>query len=131
MTVHHIGYLVKKLDRAAASFETLGYERVGEVCHDEIRGVDILFLRKDGYTVELVSPYTSESVVSGLIKTYKNAPYHICYEAAAFESTLAALEADGYTRMDEPTPAPAIGGRRVCFLYSARIGMIELLEGEA
>lgn len=131
MTVHHIGYLVKKLDRAAASFEALGYERVGESCHDEIRGVDILFLRKDGYTVELVSPYTSESVVSGLIKTYKNAPYHICYEAAAFESTLATLEADGYTRMDEPTPAPAIGGRRVCFLYSARIGMIELLEGEA
>ena len=42
---------------------------------------------------------------------------------------LAALESGGYTRMDEPTPAPAIGGRRVCFLYSARIGMIELLEG--
>lgn len=131
MTVHHIGYLVKKLDRAAASFEALGYEKLGELCRDETRGVDILFVRKDGYTVELVSPYTAESVVAGLIKTYKNAPYHICYEAAAFDSALASLEAEGFTRMDEPTPAPAIGGRRVCFLYSARIGMIELLEGGA
>lgn len=131
MTVHHIGYLVKKLDRAAESFRALGYEAQGESCRDEGRGVDILFVRKEGYTVELVSPYTSESVVAGLMKTYKNAPYHICYETADFDERLAGLEHEGYTRMDEPTPAPAIDGRRVCFLYSARIGMIELLEGEA
>ena len=131
MTVHHIGYLVKRLDRAAAEFAALGYEALGESCRDESRGVDILFLRKDGYTVELVSPYTPESVVAGLIKTYKNAPYHICYETADFERELAALESGGYTRMGEPSPAPAIGGRRVCFLYSPRIGMIELLEGGA
>lgn len=129
MTVHHIGYLVKKLDRAAADFAALGYEAQGGPCRDEGRGVDILFLRKDGYTVELVSPFSPGSVVAGLIKTYKNAPYHICYETADFERELAALESGGYTRMDEPMPAPAIGGRRVCFLYSARIGMIELLEG--
>lgn len=131
MTIHHIGYLVKKLDRAAASFAALGYERVGDACHDEIRGVDILFLCRDGYTVELVSPYTPDSVVAGLIKTYKNAPYHICYETSDFVATLASLELNGYTRMDEPTPMPAHGGRRACFLYSAHIGMIELLESEA
>lgn len=131
MTVHHIGYLVKKIDRAAESFRALGYEALGEICRDEGRGVDILFVRKEGYTVELVSPYTSESVVAGLMKTYKNAPYHICYETADFAAQLEKLEHEGYIRMDEPTPAPAIDGRRVCFLYSARIGMIELLEGEA
>ncbi len=49
MTVHHIGYLVKKLDRAAADFAALGYEAQGGPCRDEGRGVDILFLRKDGY----------------------------------------------------------------------------------
>lgn len=41
---------------------------------DEIRKVDILFLQKDGYRIELVSPYAPDSVVSGLIRTYKNAP---------------------------------------------------------
>ena len=73
--------------------------------------MDILFLQKDGYRIELVSPYTADSVVSGLLKTYKNAPYHICYEAENFSEELARLEESGYIRIDEPTAAPAIGGR--------------------
>ncbi|MFR7844069.1 MAG: hypothetical protein ACLU3U_14005 [Gallintestinimicrobium sp.] len=59
----------------------------GEWTHDEIRKVDILFLQKDGYRIELVSPYAPDSVVSGLIRTYKNAPYHLCYEAENFEKS--------------------------------------------
>ena len=89
---------------------------------------DILFLQKDGYRIELVSPYAPDSVVSGLIRTYKNAPYHLCYEAENFEKELAELEGNGYIRIDEPTPAPAIGGRRVVFLMHPAAGMLELLE---
>ena len=81
MNIHHIGYLVKKGPKAQAAFEALGYIAEGEWTHDEIRKVDILFLQKDGYRIELVSPYAPDSVVSGLIRTYKNAPYHLCYEA--------------------------------------------------
>lgn len=128
MKVHHIGYLVKKLEKAAASFEALGYVRVGETTHDEIRCVDILFLEKDGYLVELVSPYNRESVVANLMKTYKNAPYHLCYEAEDFAADIKWLEANGYIRMDEPTPAPAIDGRRVAFFMNPALGMLELLE---
>ena len=89
MNIHHIGYLVKKGPKAQAAFEALGYIAEGEWTHDEIRKVDILFLQKDGYRIELVSPYAPDSVVSGLIKTYKNAPYHLCYEAENFEKELA------------------------------------------
>ena len=85
MNIHHIGYLVKKGPKAQAAFEALGYIAEGEWTHDEIRKVDILFLQKDGYRIELVSPYAPDSVVSGLIRTYKNAPYHLCYEAENFE----------------------------------------------
>lgn len=130
MKIHHIGYLVKKIERAANAFEALGYVRDGEMTRDECRGVDILFVEKDGYRVELVSPYTDSSVVAGLIKTYKNAPYHICYEADSFAEDAAHLESGGYIRMDEPAAAPAIGGRRVTFFMSPALGMIELLEEE-
>ena len=100
MNIHHIGYLVKKGPKAQAAFEALGYIAEGEWTHDEIRKVDILFLQKDGYRIELVSPYAPDSVVSG----------------------------NGYIRIDEPTPAPAIGGRRVVFLMHPAAGMLELLE---
>lgn len=91
MKVHHVGYLVKKLDKAAEEFEKLGFVRQGDMTNDTYRKVDILFLEKDGYVVELVSPNAPDSVVSGLIKTYKNAPYHICYESADFQADLEQL----------------------------------------
>lgn len=95
--------------------------------NDTYRKVDILFLEKDGYVVELVSPNAPDSVVSGLIKTYKNAPYHICYESADFQADLEQLTQNGYVQIDQPAPAPAIGNRNVVFLMNSRLGMIELL----
>lgn len=130
MQIHHIGYLVKKLEKAAAAFTALGYVPEGKITDDTIRGIDILFLVKDGYRIELVSPNRPDSVVSGLIKTYRNAPYHICYTSDAFGTDVEALEHSGYIRMGEACEAPALGGKRVVFLMSPVLGMIEVIENE-
>lgn len=128
LTVHHIGYLVKKIEKAKDAFLSLGYQIEQDTLQDEIRKVDICFLIKDGYRVELVSPYADDSVVSGLMKRYKNSPYHICYETPDFDSALTDLTANGFIAIDTPTPAPALGGRDVVFLNSAVLGMIELIR---
>ncbi len=129
MKINHIGYLVTDLQKAVDGFEKLGYEKASEVIHDTLRLVDICFMNMDGYNIELVAPYDKASVVAGLAKKYKNMPYHICYEAEEFMKSLEYLEANGYTRIDEPLEAPAFGGRRVCFFINAKTGMIEILEG--
>lgn len=128
LTIHHIGYLVKKIVPAIRSFETLGFQVAREVTRDDIREVDICFLEKDGYRVELVSPYSATSVVAGLLKKYKNCPYHICYETSHFEEALEELTSHGYVMMGSPTPAPAIDQHPVVFLMNASLGMIELLD---
>lgn len=128
LTIHHIGYLVKKIVPAIRSFEALGFQVVREVIRDDIREVDICFLEKDGYRVELVSPYSATSVVAGLLKKYKNCPYHICYETSHFEEALEELTSHGYVMMGSPTPAPAIDQHPVVFLLNASLGMIELLD---
>lgn len=128
LKVHHIGYLVKKIDAAIKEFTGLGYTIRQATVYDDIRKVNICFMEKDGYVVELVSPTDSESVVAGLLKKYKNSPYHICYETQNLEKELALLTENGYTAIDTPTPAPALEGRRVVFLMNASLGMIELLE---
>ena len=87
MKVHHVGYLVKKLDKAAEEFEKLGFVRQGDLTNDTYRKVDILFLEKDGYVVELVSPNAPDSVVSGLIKTYKTLPIIYAMKAQTFRQT--------------------------------------------
>lgn len=128
LTIHHIGYLVKKIVPAIRSFEALGFQVAREVTRDDIREVDICFLEKDGYRVELVSPYSATSVVAGLFKKYKNCPYHICYETGHFEEALEELTSHGYVMMGSPTPAPAIDQHPVVFLMNASLGMIELLD---
>jgi len=74
--------------------------------------VDICFMRLSEYTIELVLPYDSNLVVSGMIKKYRNMPYHICYEADDFFEEIKCLELNGFTRMDEPCQASAIEGRK-------------------
>ena len=128
MRIHHIGYLVRDMGRAREAFLRLGYEDVSGVVPDALRRVELCFLQKDGCTVELVCSAGPDSAVAGLVKRYQNAPYHLCYEAERFDADLAALERDGYTRMDDPAPAPAFGGRRVVFLMSPAVGILELIE---
>lgn len=129
LKVHHIGYLVKKIDAAISSFEKLGYQITQNTAYDDIRKVNICFMEKDGYCIELVSPAAEDSVVSGLMKKLKNNPYHICYETDDFEKDYMTLVSDGFLAIDTPTPAPALGGRKVVFLTSAAMGMIELIKG--
>lgn len=128
LKIHHIGYLVKKMEEAILAFQHLGYTVRQETAYDGIRRIHICFMEKDGYLIELVSPAESDSVVSGLLKKYKNSPYHICYETQDLDKELALLTAGGYTAIDAPTPAPALDGRRVVFLMNPFLGMIELLE---
>lgn len=125
--VHHIGYLVKKIEKAKKVFEALGFLIEQDTVSDDIRKADICFLVKDGYRVELVSPYSEDSVVSGLLKKYKNTPYHICYETDDPEAAYRELTANGFAAIDTPTPAPALDGRNVVFLISPVIGMVELI----
>lgn len=127
LKIHHIGYLVKKIEKAKQTFEALGYLTEQDIICDEIRKVRICFLIKDGYRVELVSPVSEDSVVSGLMKKYKNSPYHICYEADDPETAYQELTAGGFTAIDTPTPAPALDNRKVVFLISPALGMIELI----
>lgn len=127
LKIHHIGYLVKKIEKAKEAFASLGYQIEQDTVRDDIRRVDICFLIKDGYRVELVSPFSEDSVVAGLLKKYKNTPYHICYEADDPQAAYLELTGNGFTAIDTPTPAPALGGCDVVFLTSPVIGMIELI----
>ena len=126
--IDHVGYLVKNLSRAIGCFEEFGFTVVSDVTRDEHRGVDICFVEKDRYIIELVCPYTNKSIVSGIIKSHRNSPYHICYRVHNISDTKTHLEESGFIAIDEPAPAPALNNKLVCFLMSARMGMIELVE---
>ena len=128
MKIHHVGYLTKKLEKARAEFEKLGYVVERPVKFDEIRKINIEFMVNDGYRVELIEPADKESPMYPLLKNYKNTPYHFCYITEDIDAETAALEAGGYHVLHEKQPAPCIDDKNVVFLIHPRMGIIELVE---
>ena len=135
MKLHHIGYLVKKIQTAQRAFEALDYESISlcggdPICYDTTRKCDICFLKpptdSEPY-IELIAPVSSESPVWGLLRKYKNTPYHLCFESTDLSEDILHLKASGWSVFQSPAPAPAIGGRSVVFLVHRSAGIIELV----
>ncbi len=129
MTINHIGYAVKRIDRAIESFQKLGYV-FGTQIDDPDRNVKIVFGEKDGYRIELVSPLDKKgsSPVDRYLGNTVGTPYHICYETDLFDLSVERLIAQGYKVIIEPRPAVAFGGKRVVFLMNIGFGLMEIVE---
>ena len=128
MNIHHVGYLVKNVEKASDKFKLLGFSAKSEAVYDNFRKIYILFMEKDGYTIELVASASEDSVVAGLYKKYRNTPYHFCYTTNRFEYDMNKLAESGFVQMGEPCPAPAINNKNAVFFMSNILGIVELVE---
>lgn len=82
----------------------------------------------DGALLELLEPFGDQSPVRGHLKK-GGGIYHICFEVDQLEKKLDELKASGNAVVvREPARAPAIEGRRVAFIVTARGELVELLE---
>ena len=129
MKIDHIGYAVKRIDRAITAFQKLGYE-FEPVIDDTDRNVKLAFGSKDGYRIELVAPLDkkAESPVDQYLSNTVGTPYHICYESESLDAEIEELKAQGYKVVIEPRPAVAFGGRRVVFMMNIGFGLMEIVE---
>lgn len=126
MKIHHIGYLVQDINNAICAFR--GGVLVKQPIFDEERLVDIAFVKVGETLIELVAPRAGCSDIGNGIKKLKNTPYHLCFECDCIERTVEELISDGCMLVKEPQPAIAIDGQQVAFLYSAAIGLFEVVE---
>lgn len=129
MTIDHIGYAVRRMDRALSAFMTLGYA-FGPLVEDADRNITICFGQKDGYRIELICPLDrkQESPVDIYLKNIGPVPYHICYTSECLEEDIEDLQRKGFRLVIPPAGAVAFGGRRVAFLSSLGLGLMEIVE---
>lgn len=129
MKIDHIGYAVKRIDRAITAFLKLGFE-FEPVIDDTDRNVKLAFGNKDGYRIELVAPLDKkqESPVDQYLSNAVGTPYHICYESENLDAEIDELVKQGFKVVIEPRPAVAFGGRRVVFMMSIGFGLMEIVE---
>lgn len=129
MTIDHIGYAVKRIDRAISSFVKLGYI-FEPIIDDTDRNVKIAFGDKDGYRIELVSPLdkSKESPVDQYLDNTAGTPYHICYKSDDFDEEIENLRSQGFKVIIDPKPAVAFEGKRVVFMMNIGFGLMEIVE---
>ena len=129
MKIDHIGYAVRRIDRAMEAFKELGFD-FDEIIDDSDRNVKLAFVEKDGYRIELVCPLDKEkaSPVDQYISGMSGIPYHICYSSNDFDKDIEVLKSHGYKVIIEPKPAIAFGGNRVVFLMNISLGLMEIVE---
>jgi methylmalonyl-CoA/ethylmalonyl-CoA epimerase len=130
MKIHHVGFAVHNLEDAQKAFMSLGYAVKEGRTEDLYRNVECAFMEKEHMVVELLAPLSDLSPVSGWLTKNGASPYHVCYETADFEGDTNLLKEDNFTLIKNAEPAVALGGRKIRFLYSSAIGMVELLEKE-
>lgn len=128
MRIHHVGYLTKKLENSRKRFYALGFTDEKSAMYDEIRDINISFLRNGAYRVELIEPASKASPMYELLKRYTNTPYHFCYEVEDIDLKIKELAGAGYHILHAPEKAPCIDDKMVAFLYHPEIGIIELVE---
>lgn len=129
MKIDHIGYAVKRIDRALSSFEKLGYV-FESVIDDTDRNVKLVFGEKDGYRIELVAPLDKKlkSPVDEYLSNTVGTPYHICYKSENLDREIQELKSQGYKVVIEPRPAVAFCGKRVVFIMNIGFGLLEIVE---
>ena len=130
MNIHHIGYLVKSIEVSREKFLELGYIEETKKKYDPNRNIYIQFLNNGNYRIELVEPATDDSKYYVALKRFKNMPYHICYEVEDLDQAIDKLCHEGFLVSQDPSPACCIDNRKVAFLQSPEVGIIELLSLE-
>lgn len=129
MRIDHIGYAVKRIDRALDAFKALGF--VFETVIDDVdRNIKLVFGEKDGYRIELVSPLDKKvkSPVDQYLSNAVGTPYHICYQSDELDRDVEELKKQGLKVVIEPKTAIAFGGRRIVFMMNIGFGLMELVE---
>ena len=107
--------------------EVLGYQFETTVA-DPDRKVYIAFGELDGYRIELVAPMEAESPVDAFLFKIGPTPYHICYKSQDIEADIEMLRTKRFKVSVPLAPVVAFNNKKVVFLYSLSVGLVELVE---
>lgn len=129
MKIDHIGYAVNNIEKAKQIMEILGYTFEPTI-DDMDRNVRITFGHMNGYRIELVSPLdrATPSPIDSILAKNGPMPYHICYISNNLDTDMEALKKNRFKITVSPAPAVAFNGKRVVFLYSLYVGLVEIVE---
>lgn len=130
MTLHHIGYVVDKIEDVMPNFEILGYKMSSLPVNDDIQRCRICFIKRANEPlIELVEPYENNKSLRKMQVQRGNALYHMCYEVEDVEALFDELsEKEGWMPLFRPVEAAAFNNRLISYFYNTQVGYVEFVN---
>ena len=127
--LNHIGYVVSDLKQSAELFKSaFAYKIDSNEIIDNKQDVTVQFLSHLSLPrIELITPNSKDSPVQNALSK-GGGINHTCYEVTSIHEEIKILEDKSFRLVSKPVPGAGHNNRLICFLYSARIGLIELVE---
>jgi methylmalonyl-CoA/ethylmalonyl-CoA epimerase len=116
--LHHIGFAVQDLETLAP--DLLHW-------HDPVQRVTVAFAALADVCIEFVQPAAGDSPVSAALGRGQHL-LHLCFEVPELSSAIVAARRHGFSLLHPPTPAAAFDGRKIAWIFSRVLGLVELLE---
>lgn len=138
MKFHHVGIACYDIEKTSQFYVALGYSKTDTV-YDPIQNVNICFLTETNLEneknigggnncIELISPHDEKSPVNKNLQKNGVSPYHLCYSVKDIDTAIQELRSQCFIPVVKPVEAVAFGGKKVAFMFSKDVGLIELVE---
>lgn len=130
MKLHHIGIIAEDIHRAIRNHEAIfGLRQSTDIIEDPVQKVSVVMLSppEGGLPIELISPLTEDSPISGLLKRRVHL-YHLCYSVKDLDEALKEARERGALVVSKPAPARLFHEERIAFIFTPDGYVVELLE---
>lgn len=123
--IHHIGIVVKDLDKSVRIYSALGYILCNNEKQDNIQNNRVAFMKSPfSVDIELIEPIDKSSTVYNFEEGY----HHICYEAEPEEDIIQRFKEMKIGKIFTPSiQAPALNNRKIVFACLQNNTFIEFI----
>ncbi len=115
LRLHHTGIVVRDIEAAAATYETLGFGP-GERHDVPAQGIVAVAFRAGPGWIELIQPTDPDGPIGRYLAKRGEGTHHVAYRVDDITAALARLKAAGVRLIDE-TPRTGLHGWRIAFIH--------------
>jgi methylmalonyl-CoA/ethylmalonyl-CoA epimerase len=117
MQLHHIAYAVSSIEKAIPAWEALDGRVESPIIDITQHNAKVCFIALPGARIELVE----RAGALGRID-------HVCFLCRDFQTRVSQAKQQGGVVIKPPVPSEAFGGKLMCFVAYAQIGLIEWID---
>lgn len=129
--LHHVGFVVADIARSMGGFlRSLNGSWDEQIFEDPHQRVKVAFLstRPGEPQIELVEPVGDNSPVRTFLQEKGGGLHHFCYQTDDLGAEIKVFRSRGAILVRPPLPAVAFRGRRIAWVLTRELLLVELLE---